>query len=249
MISRGAAGVLSSVLVLGALDTPAISTRIAADVYGGPPGSLPVGITTAAGTSSDNDDNGLANDFYVPHITNVAAILAGGASPPAPTVREIGPLSYRSYSTIEQDCTGCGVANGVETWYDRKVIRFDKDNSATGFTDHSFGGPFDTTYVTVPNTNLRGLEAKLKTYSIGAIANFEALAIPLLGLQGVAQLMSPSALDYGLRALTFPLMLDAMYKYATSAPQSLVPSDFVSTAPSQTAIDSGWTLKTGGGAI
>ena len=243
-ITRAAQKVLQeTVTISGALEVPIVAARIAADVYGGPPGSLPFGITTAAGTSSDDDDNGLANDIYVPSITNVAAILAGGgASPPAPVVTEIGPLAYRSYSTIEQNCLTCGVSNGVETWYDRKWVRYDAARSATGFADHRFGGPFDTTYVTVPNTNYRGLEAQLSAVTQGVVTTFETLAVPLLGLQGVQQLMAPAALDVGTRTLVFPLALGALLQTALGS--GLITDNFIDNTPA--AISAGFAVSIGG---
>ena len=40
----------ANLVIPGALDVPIVSARIAADVYGGPPGSLPFSVATAAGT-------------------------------------------------------------------------------------------------------------------------------------------------------------------------------------------------------
>jgi hypothetical protein len=235
----------ANLVIPGALDVPIVSARIAADVYGGPPGSLPFSVATAAGTSSDDDDNGLANDYYVPSITNVAAILAapaGAAAPPAPVVTEIGPLAYRSYSVVQQDCATCGVKDGVQTWYERKWVRYDAANSAAGFQDHSFGGPFDTTYVTVPNANYRGLEATLSKLTGGSIGSFEALAVPLLGLQGLGQLTAPGALNAGLKVLTFPLMMNALV--ITADAMGLIPDNFISSVPSAEAV--GYALSLGG---
>ncbi len=237
-------------MLSGSLDVPIVSAKIAAGVYGGPAGSQPYGIATAAGSSADDEDNGLANDFWVPSITNVAAVLAApaGAAPPTPAAIELGPFVYRTYSVIQQDCATCGVSGGVLTWYDRKVVRYDALASAAGFSNRSFGGPWDTTYVTVPNSNYRGLEALLSTATGGQIGSFETLAVPLLGLQGVAQLTAPSALDQGLRFLTFPLMMGAllqaavqMYSLANIGP--LLP-EFISGT--QRASDSFFSLQIGG---
>lgn len=212
---------------------PVIAARIGADVMGGPPGTAPFGLQTLAGTATDADDNGVANDIYVTTVRNVADVMTIMSQP---QVDEIGPLAYRSYSSIDETCVAqfgltCGVAGGVQTWYDRKVVRYDSANSAAAFRDHSLGGPFDTTYVTVPNANFRGLEAQLRKITSGVLSGFESLAVPLFGLQGIEKLAAtgPSGLPALLSRLTLGLVVGGIYESATN--QGLHLSDFVGNTP------------------
>jgi hypothetical protein len=219
----------SLVLATAGGAAPVVVARMRAGVYGGPPGSLPRAVAHAAGNAPDVNDTGAAIDVYVPSVMNVEAALLGAQ----PAVAELGPIAYRRYSSFNYSCHDCNVSGGVQTFLDRAAVRFDANSSTPEWlADRAFGGAWDTTYITVPNANLRALEARLASLH-PALTSFEALATPLFSLQAVTRLLP--ALDYALRVATFPLVAAAMLQAAYDAvgaaggnPAYILPVQFVS---------------------
>lgn len=114
------------------------------------------------------------------------------------------------------NCAKCGYSNDVMTWYNRKVVRFNPDDTHADFKDHKLGSKFDTTYVTVPNLNYHGLEAQVKTLSGGQISTLESLTIPLFFAQGMSKLLANDALPLLFRTTTLPIVFGIMITRLTN---------------------------------